>query len=130
MNTYSKAFDLLATNKNNDIDVQGLLAYALYKQVINEKCRTGGAITPAAQRNLSEGEIQLYRNQSLGLLRDFANIVINEEIKNSIKKANGFWFPGVVSGIVSWILSLIITIIIYASTPFSYIVRTIINIHH
>jgi hypothetical protein len=138
--TYSKAFEKLVLE---DDDVVGLLAYALYKQTINENVCNGKTGVIPEDRDPQPKEVKLYRDQAESYLRTFAQVAIDKERANIIssalpesiavvtgrlvqaennivgyiKSATGFWWPGVGIGIVAWLISLAITVLVVSQAP-------------
>lgn len=72
---YSRAFECFT--KNDPRDVEGLLAYALYKNAIREK-KANGQDVPPATRTPVPSEVQTYRSQAQLLLRDFGLAAIQD----------------------------------------------------
>ena len=136
---YSKAF---ANFVETSDDVEGLLAYALYKRTINER-RSLGLSDNNGKRDPQKQEIEIYRTQAARYLETFgatvieaerANIIaqgvqesmfelshrldgLSREIKREIRVSTGFWWPGVVVGVVSWLISIALTILVVFAAP-------------
>ena len=133
--SYSKAF---ANFVETPDDVEGLLAYSLYKRTINER-RSLGILVSNDQRDPQKHEIEIYKTQAARYLETFGATVIEAEragiivegvqgstvestrrldiISKEIKASTGFWWPGVVVGVVAWLISIAITILIVFAAP-------------
>ncbi len=133
--SYSKA---LANFVETPDDVEGLLAYALYKRTINER-RSLGISVSNDQRDPQKHEIEIYRTQAARYLETSGATVIEAEragiiaegvqestfelirridvLPREIKASTGFWWPGVVVGVVAWLISIVITILIVLAAP-------------
>ena len=139
---YSRLPELVSS----DTDLVGLLSYALYKQLINERRRHGISVTEPADRNPLAGEIDVYRNQAESYLRTLARSAIDDERANIIEqgvlaasndikqhvdaelrnwsddikavviRSTRFW-PSVIIGVVAWLISLLITLLVVANAP-------------
>ena len=136
---YSKAF---ANFVEASDDVEGLLAYALYKRTINER-RSLGISDNNGKRDPQKQEIEIYRTQAARYLEAFgttvieaerANIIaqgvqestfelsrkldgLSREITREVKASTGFWWPGVVVGVVAWLISIVLTILVVFAAP-------------
>ena len=132
---YSKAF---ANFVEASDDVEGLLAYALYKRTINER-RSLGLPDDSGKRDPRKQEIEIYRTQAARYLETFGATVIEaeradiiaqgiqestlelgrrlESLSREIKSATGFWWPGVVVGVVAWLISIALTILVVFAAP-------------
>jgi hypothetical protein len=129
---YSKAFENLVREQD---DLEGLLAYALYKQTLHERRQNGMPISSSADRSLASSEISTFRSMARTSLKAFESIVIarekddivkagalsvTESIKRTINERTAVLpsiFIGIVVGIVAWVLSLGITIVVAAMAP-------------
>jgi len=133
--SYSKAFTNFVETSD---DVEGLLAYALYKRTINERRSLGRPVSDG-QRDPQKHEIEIYRTQAARYLETFGATVIEAEraniiaegvqestselicrldvISREIKSSTGFWWPGVVVGVVAWLISIVLTILIVFAAP-------------
>ena len=119
---YSRAFEQIVKQPD---DIVGLLAYALYKKVLHTKMREGQTIPAPAQRVLTDTEIGLYTDQADRYLRLFSAKIIEQEtprilqsaLLREVRKATGFWWPGVAIGVVAWLISIVITILVVYSAP-------------
>ena len=132
---YSRAF---ANFVEASDDVEGLLAYALYKRTINER-RSLGFSDNDSKRDPQKQEIEIYRTQAARYLETFGATVIEAERANiiaqgvqestfelgrrldglsrEIKVSTGFWWPGVVVGVVAWLISIALTILVVFAAP-------------
>lgn len=132
---YSKAFTNFVEAPD---DVEGLLAYALYKRTINEH-RSLGRSSSNDQRDPQKHEIEIYRTQAARYLETFGATVIEAEraniiaqgvqestfelvrrldvISKEIRSSTGFWWPGVVVGVVAWLISIVLTILVVFAAP-------------
>ncbi len=112
---YSRAFEQIVRSGD---DLVGLVGYALYKKVVRGRVVEGKGETPRQSRDLTDGEIGLYRNEAASFLKVFADAsvtraepsIIQTMLLREIRKSTGFWYPGVVMGIVAWLASIAITI--------------------
>lgn len=132
---YSKAFINFVEASD---DVEGLLAYALYKRTINER-RSLGFSESDGKRDPQKQEIEIYRTQAVRYLETFGATVIEAERANiiaqgvrestlelsrkleglskEIRASTGFWWPGVVVGVVAWLISIVLTILVVFAAP-------------
>ena len=132
---YSKAF---ANFVEASDDVEGLLAYALYKRTINER-RSLGRPDFNDQRDPQKHEIEIYRTQAARYLETFGATVIEAEradiiaqgvqesttelsrrldgLSRQVRISTGFWWPGVVIGVVAWLISIVLTILVVFAAP-------------
>jgi hypothetical protein len=112
---YSRAYEQIVRSGD---DLVGLVGYALYKKTVRSRIVEGRGSTPAQSRNLTEGEVELYRNRADSYLKRFADTSLREAeptmiqtmLLQEVRKSTGFWYPGVVVGIVAWLVSIAITI--------------------
>ncbi len=112
---YSRAFEQIVRSSD---DLIGLVGYALYKKVVRGRIVEGRGATPPQSRNLTAGEVELYRNEAASFLKVFADAtleaaepsIIQTMLLREIRKSTGFWSPGVVVGIVAWPASIAVTI--------------------
>ncbi len=112
---YSRAYEQIVRSGD---DLVGLVGYALYKKTVRSRIVEGRGTTPPQSRDLTEGEVELYRNRADSYLKRFADTslraaepsIIQTLLLREIRKATGFWYPGVVTGIVAWLASIAITI--------------------
>ena len=140
---YSRAFQNFVSSET---DLVGLLSYALYKQLINERRRNGISVAEPADRNPLAGEVEVYRSHAERYLRTLARSAIDDEraniiaqgvlaastdikqhvdvelrswsddIKATVIRSTRFW-PGVIIGIVAWLISLLMTLLVVANAP-------------
>lgn len=123
---HSKAFESLV--KDNQ-DLPGLLAYALYKQIIHERAKQG-TDTPQALRNLTDREIETYRSDAESRLKLFAQGAIEQatpdivvanvgveiqqasnDIIEELRRRTSFG-SAIFSNMAAWVISLAITFLI------------------
>ncbi len=124
---YSRAFELLV---QDDDDLTGLLAYALYKQSIREASAQGKAVHPSRDRSLTSTEVRAWREVADGMLSAFASSIIDQSrsgivetavrddirnLKSSLSlelQRSTSWKTAVVVNLVAWLLSIAITILV------------------
>lgn len=84
--TYSLAFERLV---NGPDDLAGLIAYAVYKQSINEKAKAGQPRPERQDRILSDTDVKTFREAADRRLQDFATSAINEAREDIIATGTG-----------------------------------------
>jgi hypothetical protein len=123
---YSRAFGAFVTGPE---DLTGLIAYALYKQVIREKAATG-ILTPREHRHPTQTELTNYRNAANGHLQTFAAEVTRAatpqivaegvsvavetakaDIVEAINQRTSFWLA-MGTNLAAWVVTLAVTILI------------------
>ena len=133
---YSRAFENLVETNDDEKDVVGLIAYALYKQGIREEAISGTG-TPGPQRNPPATTVTTYRAAATQLLTEIVQRAIDEttpeiqrsavltavetakgEIKGHVTSRTNFG-PALLTNIVAWIITLAIAVLVLwlAGTP-------------
>lgn len=125
---FSRAFDNFVDHDNEDIE--GLLAYALYKRTVRDQCRQGVA-ADGRLRNPPKSEVETYRASARDmietLLTDYENDVrpdlqrsyYDEQLerwKGEIKAVirNRTSTAGqIVTNLIAWAITLAISLIVY-----------------
>lgn len=141
-NAFSQAFRNFVGNDPKDIE--GLLAYALYKQSITEDRERGLQVQPGASRNPGTNTIDNLRRAARTLLQEYSSKILEAEkpglqrtaiwakldevsgnlatlqtnVIAHIDKRTHTW-EGVKASVYGWFLSIILTILIVVgfSTP-------------
>lgn len=125
---FSKAFDNFV--KNDSEDIEGLLAYALYKRTVRDQCRQGVAVDGKV-RNPPDSEVETYRASARDmietLLTDYENDVRPDlqrsyfdeqlerwkgEIKATVRSRTST-SGQILSNLVAWVITLAISLIVY-----------------
>jgi hypothetical protein len=110
-------------------DLTGLVAYALYKQVIREKA-AAGITTPSGHRQPTPTELDNYRNAAKGHLQRFAAEVTTAatpqiiaealgtsietaqvEVVKAIHRRTSFW-SAIGTNLAAWVITLAITVLL------------------
>lgn len=73
---FSKAFDNFVGDEPGD--VEGLLAYALYKRTIRDHCRNGVSTILAIERDPPKSEVETYRDSARQMLEEVMQIYEQE----------------------------------------------------
>ncbi len=129
---YSKAFESFVESSD---DIVGLLAYALYKQDIQEARREGREPPAPEQRNPGKTEIKAFRGyaerslekvieqateadapQWIEVGREQGRLTDKAEILGLIRARTTF-ATALIAGILAWLLSIGITILVVYSAP-------------
>jgi hypothetical protein len=127
--TFSKAFDNFVGD--NPDDVEGLLAYALYKRTIRDRCRNGAAATQVIERDPPESEVQTYRNSAKTMIEEVMQIYEEEaspdwqqsyfeqrlgewkgEIKSTIRNRTSVGGQIFVN-LIAWAITIVLSLVIY-----------------
>jgi hypothetical protein len=124
---YSKAFETFVRDPE---DIVGFLAYALYKESIRERVRSGQAV-PAYLRDPTKPDIEAYRGRAERAFELYAAKAIEDatpqivaaahgiaknEIIAQVRERTGLW-ANVITGVVVWIVTIILTVIVVAGAP-------------
>lgn len=129
---YSKAFESFVEGSD---DIVGLLAYALYKQDIQEARREGREPPAPEQRSPGKTEVKAFRGyaerslekvieqatetdapQWIEVGREQGRLTDKAEILGVVRARTNF-VTAVLAGILAWLLSIGITILIVYSAP-------------
>ncbi len=129
---YSKAFECFVESPD---DIIGLLAYALYKQDIQEARREGRDPPASGQRNPGRIEVKAFRSfaerslekvietatkaaepQWVEAGREQGRLADKSEILSLILARTGF-LAAVGAGVLSWLLSIGTTVLVVYSAP-------------
>ncbi|MGY0833752.1 hypothetical protein [Azospirillum argentinense] len=141
-NTFSQAFRNFVGD--NPKDIEGLLAYALYKQSITEDRERGLPVQPGASRNPGSNTIDNLRRAARTLLQEYSSKILEAEkpglqrtaiwakldevsgnlatlqtnIITHVERRTRTW-AGVKASVYGWFLSIALTILIVVgfSTP-------------
>ena len=126
---YSRAFDNIVQDED---DVVGLLAYALYKRAIREEAQDGRR-SPGDTRNPPRTVVETYRSAAQMMLGDVIQNSLEEaqpELQisaalDAVDKARSDiighvtqrtnWLPALVTNVVAWAFTLVIVTLILIS---------------
>jgi hypothetical protein len=125
--SYSVAFERFV---QDDDDLIGLIAYALYKANIREAVISNQAVHTGSNRSPTSGDVAAYRGQAQTLLGEFAQSMIEQskpqlikaefgselesaktEIVSAINGRTNFWYA-ILTNVVGWLISIAITLIV------------------
>lgn len=124
--TYSKAFDNIV---QDDDDVVGLLAYALYKRAIRKDAEQGQRM-PGDTRNPPRTVVETYRQAAERVLSGVIEASLDEatpelqmsaaldaietvrlDVREHVTNRTGF-MPAIITNILAWAFTLLITVLI------------------
>lgn len=126
---FSKAFDNFIGD--NPDDVEGLLAYALYKRTIRDQCRNGISPMASIHRDPPESEMRTYRASAAQMLSEVMTDYedqVSEDWKRSYYEARlGEWKGEIKAlirnrtsmvgqigvNLIAWIITIILSLAVY-----------------
>lgn len=146
---FSQAFRNFVTDPK---DVEGLVAYALYKQSINENCERGLPVLSGSERDPGPSTINTYRNAAQTLLQAHTDKILMAEkeglqqtaiwtkldeisgnlltvqtnIISYVDKRTEIKF-GVIASVIGWFGSIFITVLIFASINLPNLIANLID---
>jgi hypothetical protein len=125
---YSKAFDNFVGE--HDSDIEGLLAYALYKRTVRDQCRQGVAVD-GRLRDPPKSEVDTYKSSANNLIEqlviDYEQTIraelqqsyyedrleqVKGEIKAMIRSRTSF-AGQIVINLIGWVITLAITLLVF-----------------
>lgn len=130
---FSTAFDRLVGDHDTEIDIVGLLAYALYKRDKRELAVSKAVDDQMLRQHyktLTSGLQSQYRDSALRLLEDYSNAVVSRaepeimagariaqiesakaDIVSEVKSSTAAW-KSIVWNVIAWLVSLAIAFLV------------------
>lgn len=130
---YSTAFDTLVASSENDVDIVGLLAYAIYKRDKRELALQGSLDEEHLKnhyKTLTSGLRAQYRESALRQLESYANAVVaraEPEIQAAARigeinhardaiiaqvRGSTAWWLSILWNVIAWLISLAIVFLV------------------